>query len=188
MSESATESEKRDLRGCRPGAGVVRPAHGGCIGNPAFVPTEEQRREVRALAQIFPPHAQHHIAARLGIDQKTLRNHFRDDLARGRADMLAAVGAQMIKRALEGPDAPGVKGDPEMQKFIMARLGGWGRVEITGRDGGPIETIDLSRLNADQLRDYGRLAAIAEGLDPDVLLLEYQPGSRDGDDSGGVGA
>lgn len=175
MAERRT---RKDGEPDRRGGGTAHPQpHGGRIGNPPFVPTDQQRAEVRALAQIFPPHAQHHIAIRLDISEDTLSRHFRYELARGRADMLAAVGAQMIKRAIHGANAEGVTGDPDMQKFIMARLGGWGRVEVTGPGGGPIQTIDLSRLNAEQFYEYGRLSAIAEGIDPDSI--EIIPLDRD---------
>lgn len=43
------------------------------------------------------------------------------------------------------------------------------KVELTGRNGGPIETVDLSRLSQEQLEQYGRLAAIAEGEDPELV-------------------
>lgn len=43
------------------------------------------------------------------------------------------------------------------------------RSELTGRNGGPIEIVDLTRLSAEQLEQYGRLAAIAEGEDPELV-------------------
>lgn len=38
--------------------------------------------------------------------------------------------------------------------------------EHTGKNGRPIETVDLSKLNDEQLEAYGRLCMIVEGLDP----------------------
>lgn len=140
------------------------------IGNPPFVATEEQRAKVRAYAKTFPPHAQHHIAVLLGISPDTLQRHFREDLDIGRAEMLASVGAQFINRAMNAT-AETAKGDPDAQKFILARLGGWStKVELTGKGGGPVEHVDLSRLTPAQLEEYGRLAAIAAGLDPDAII------------------
>lgn len=51
---------------------------------------------------------------------------------------------------------------------MLARLGGWTtKVEMTGKEGGPIEVIDLSSLSDEQLEDYGRLCAAAEAHDPE---------------------
>lgn len=146
--------DRDDKRGTPKGAGTVPGGRGGMIGNPPFVPTEHQRLQVRALAQIFPPHAQRFIALKMGFSEDTLTRHFRDDLDLGRADMLAAVGSQLIKRALNGADES-VKGDLDAQKFVMARLGGWTqRVEMSGPGGKPIQYENLSESEVDaQIRE-----------------------------------
>src|SRR3546814_7400224 len=62
------------------------------------------------------------------------------------------------------------KGDQDSQKFILARLGGWTtKVEVGDKARQPFggEPVDLSRLSDAELAEYGRLAAIAEGQDPD---------------------
>lgn len=146
--------------------------HGGAIGNPAFVPTEEQRAKVRTYAKVFPIHGEHFIARLIGVSRNTLRKHFADDLELGRAEMLASVGSQMINRAIDASNET-VKGDLDAQKYILARLGGWTtKVEVGDKARQPFggETIDLSRLSEEQLEAYGRLAAIAEGLDPDDVV------------------
>jgi hypothetical protein len=167
-----------DARGAPAGGGTITPAHGGRIGNPPFIPTDEQRLQVRAHAKVFPVHAEHYIATLIGISVSTLRRHFQDDLTLGRAEMLASVGAQMINRSLNA-DAETVKGDIDAQKFILARLGGWTtKVEVGDKARQPFggEPVDLSRLSDRDLAEYGRLAAIAEGLDPDDVV-----GQRDDD-------
>lgn len=147
-----------------------RGAPPGRFGNAPFAPTEEQRLKVRTYAKTFPVHGEHYIARLIGVSRDTLRRHFADDLELGRAEMLASVGSQMINRALNA-EAETVKGDLDAQKFILARLGGWTtKVEVGGRGGRPIEHVDLSRLTAEQLEEYGRLAAIAEGLDPEDVV------------------
>ena len=161
-----------DARGAPAGAGTITPAHGGRIGNPPFVPTDEQRAKVRTHAKVFPIHAEHYIAALMGFSVSTLRRHFADDLLLGRAEMLAAVGAQFVNRAMNA-DAETVRGDQDSQKFILARLGGWTtKVEVGDKARQPFggQPVDLSRLSDADLAEYGRLAAIAEGLDPDDVL------------------
>lgn len=154
-----------------------RGAPPGHKGNPPFVPTEDQRKQARTLAQTFPVHGEHFIAAKMGISRDTLRRHFADDMMMGRAEMLASIGAQMINRALNadavGNDGkPIAKGDIEAQKFVLSRLGGWTtKVEVGERAARPFGgTYDLSRLSEEQLSEYGRLSAIAEGLDPDDVV------------------
>lgn len=174
----AVNAKRRDDdgRGCKPGEATMERPNGSRIGNPPFVPTDEQREKVRTYAKVFPPHAQRNIALLIGCSEDTLQRHFRDDIDLGRAEMLASVGSQMISRALNadktGPDGtPIAKGDLDAQKFILARLGGWStKVEMTGKGGGPIESVDLSKFTPEQLAEYGRLAAIAEGVDPEDVV------------------
>lgn len=155
-----------DARGAAPGGWGQRP----------FMPTDEQRVTARQLAAVFPDHKNKFIAVQLGISESTLLRHFGPDLDRGRAEMLTAVGTQLIRRAMNADpmDAQGkpiIKGDADLMKFVMARLGGWAmQAQISGPNGGPIETVDLSKLSADQLEQYGRLAAIAAGVDPDTIV------------------
>lgn len=129
--------------------------HGGRIGQPAFVPTDEQRHKVRQLAKAFPPSGERYIARLLDISLDTLRKYFGGDLELGRAEMLAAVGAQFINRALDAEKVDGegqklAKGDLDAQKFVLARLAGWStKVEHSGPGGGPVavRTFDLSQLS-----------------------------------------
>src|SRR3546814_8525936 len=98
-----------------------------------------------------------------------------DLLLLGLAETLASVGAQFVNRAMnaDATDASGerlAKGDQDSQKFILARLGGWTtKVEVGDKARQPFggEPVDLSRLSDAELAEYGRLAAIAEGQDPD---------------------
>lgn len=158
---AAPESaEREDRRGAAPGQFGVQP----------FQATEEQRAKVRTLAKTFPVHGEHYIARLMGFSRDTLRRHFADDLEMGRAEMLAGVGAQMVNRAMDA-NAETAKGDLDAQKFILARLGGWTtKVEMSGKDGRPIETVDLSGMTPAALREYGRQAAIQAGLDPDEAV------------------
>lgn len=142
----------------------------GRRGNLPFQPTEEQRLKARTLAKAFPPAGEYMIARMMGISRDTLRRHFADDMEMGRAELIASVASQVIARALNA-NAESAKGDLKAQMKVLEKLGGWNtRVELTGRDGGPIEHVDLSRLNAEQLEQYGRLSAIAAGMDPDLIV------------------
>lgn len=163
----------------------ARGAPPGHHGNPPHVPTEAQRARVRQLASIFPPATQRNVALLMGFSYSCLLEHYRDDLDRGRAELVAAVGAQVIAAALDG-NAPGAKGDRDLQKYVMSRLGGWAALmQLSGPDGGPIQvgTVDLSKFNPEQLAYYGQLSAIHEGVDPDTITavpgIGYKPADPD---------
>jgi hypothetical protein len=120
--------------GCPPGQGQIVPEHGGRIGNPPFEPTDQQRSDVRTWAKI----ASHEtIAAMLGITTRTLAKYFPDELAEGKFEAVAAVGGKLLAKAL--------KGDTASMIFYLKTQGKWStRIEHTGPDGGPIQTVDIS--------------------------------------------
>ena len=62
-----------------------------------FEPTEEQRRTVRALSGYGVP--QDGIAIHIGVDAKTLRKHFRDELDRGSVKATAKVAQTLFHLA-----------------------------------------------------------------------------------------
>jgi len=160
------EDTREDRRGAPPGR----------WGNVAHKYDPDVAAQAKQLAKLFPVHGEHHIASRLGISRDTLRKYYSREIAEGRADMLIGVASQVVSRALDidARDANGkplAKGDLDAQKFILARLGGWTtKVEVTGRDGGPVEQVDLSSLTPEQLKAYGIAAAIARGVDPEDVV------------------
>jgi hypothetical protein len=68
---------------------------------PKFNPTEEQRRLVKAFSAYGIPQEQ--IARRIGIrSTKTLREHFRKELAEGISDATFNVSQTLYKMAMSG--------------------------------------------------------------------------------------
>ena len=63
-------------------------------------PTPEDRRMVRAFAGFGVP--QEDIARHLGLDPKTLRKHFRDELDRGIVEANAKVAQSLFHMATQG--------------------------------------------------------------------------------------
>ena len=99
-----------------------------------FEPTEEQRRTVRALSGYGVP--QDGIAIHIGVDAKTLRKHFRDELDRGSVEATAKVAQTLFHLASVEKNVPSVI-------FWMKARAGWRetvRQENTGADGQPITT------------------------------------------------
>jgi hypothetical protein len=99
-----------------------------------FEPTEEQRRTVKALSGYGVP--QDSIAIHIGVDPKTLRKHFRDELDRGSVEATAKVAQTLFHLATVEKNVASVI-------FWMKARAGWRetvRQENTGADGQPMVT------------------------------------------------
>lgn len=163
MESGKTEPPKL-RRGCPPGAGTTTPAHGGRIGQPAYKPTAEDRANVRAWVKITNADT---IAAKLGISRDTLDKYFKDELAEGRFEAVAAVGGKLLEKAL--------RGDKTSMIFYLRTQGKWNtRIEHTGLNGGPITMFDASAFLAEMSVEEQRLMRpllekmlAAAGIDPD---------------------
>jgi hypothetical protein len=97
-----------------------------------FEPSDEQRRTVRALSGFGVP--QPDIAVHVGIDPKTLREHFREELDRGSIEATAKVAQSLFNMATSGNNVAAAI-------FWMKARAGWrekNNLEITGKDGTPI--------------------------------------------------
>src|SRR5450631_2864063 len=65
-----------------------------------FDPTDEQRRTVKAMSGFGVP--QPDIAIHVGVDPKTLRKHFREELDRGSIEATAKVAQSLFNMATQG--------------------------------------------------------------------------------------
>lgn len=111
-------------------------------GRPSFKPTPEQRSSVQLMAG----HGweQDKIAKLLKIQAKTLRKHFREELDNGAVNVEAALVAAQFKRATSS-DSPATA--QKATEFILHTRFGYRKtdsVELTGADGGPIETMEIT--------------------------------------------
>jgi hypothetical protein len=95
---------------------------------PPHAPTPEQRQIVQLHATIGTP--QDTIARIIGIDPKTLRKHYRDELDLARAKANATIGGALFNKAKGG--------DTAAQIFWMKTQAGWRErqeVDHTSSDG-----------------------------------------------------
>src|SRR4051812_38977247 len=95
-------------------------------------PTEEQRRQVRAMSGFGIPQEQ--IATHLEMDAKTLRKHFRQELDRGMVEANVKVAQSPFQLATGGKNVAAAI-------FWMKARAGWREkhaVEVTGADGQPL--------------------------------------------------
>lgn len=101
---------------------------------PSHEPTKEQRKIVEAMSSYGTP--QEGIASVIGIDVKTLRKHYREELDTATAKANAQVAQRLYRKCLAG--------DTTSMIFWMKTRGRWSeKVEhaLSGADGGPIEIV-----------------------------------------------
>lgn len=110
-------------------------------------PTPEDRRMVRAFAGFGVP--QEDIARHLGLDPKTLRKHFRDELDRGIVEANAKVAQSLFQMATQGKNVAAAI-------FWMKARGRWrekhGDDPTEVSEGTKVE-VHIVRLGADGSRD-----------------------------------
>ena len=113
-------------------------------GRPAHEPTDQQRKQVEAMAGYGIP--QKAIARVMGLADKTLSKYYADELANGSTKATSKVAESLYRNAVDG--------NVSAQIFWMKARAGWSEKtqhEITGKDGGPIEISDAKAKLASKL-------------------------------------
>lgn len=133
------------------------------MANIAYSPNPETARQVETLSGIGLPQTQ--IATVIGIDTKTLRKYYRDDLDRGIAKANSTVLSNLFSAATSST-TPWPQRIAAMIFWSKARCGFSEKMrhEHTGADGAPLDdpletAADLSRLPTEtlmELRDMRR--------------------------------
>lgn len=108
-------------------------------GPKPWQPTEDQLAKIKLYAGLGS--TQEHIAAMIGISVDTLdRNaQTREAWELGQAETIAKVAGTLVKKALAGDTVSAI--------FYLKTQGKWKetvRQENTGKDGGPIEYVNLT--------------------------------------------
>lgn len=94
------------------------------------------------------------IAAALNIHDDTLRKHFRYEIMTAR-ERLKGSAVRVLMDSLQDNSL-------DAAKFVLSRVAGWSeRHEVTGKDGGPIQTEDTTSGAAAFTSRLSRLAARA---------------------------
>ena len=96
------------------------------------VPTENDKKQVEISAGLGLPHEQ--IGALIGIDDKTLRKHYRQQLDIGKAKSSAAIARSLYNKAMGGDTTA-------MIWWTKAQMR-WSETvknEVTGADGEPFD-------------------------------------------------
>ena len=120
-------------------------------------PTNESRQLVQLHATIGTPQAI--IADILGIDDKTLRLYYREELDQAMARANASVGGALFKKA--------TKGDTAAMIFWMKTRAGWREkqeVDVTSNGATiAITSLDLKNLTDAELENMSKMLSKAQG-------------------------
>jgi hypothetical protein len=92
-------------------------------------PTDEQRRTVKAMSGFGVPHD--NIATHIGIDPKTLRKHFREELDRGSIEATTKVAQSLFNMATQGNNVAAAF-------FWMKARVGWREKQEVQHSGEPV--------------------------------------------------
>ena len=72
------------------------------VGAPTFKPTEQEREQVEQMSAVGIPQESICKVIRNGIDDKTLRKHFRKELDTALAKANSAIGTTLYNKAMGG--------------------------------------------------------------------------------------
>lgn len=109
-------------------------------GRPAWCPTDDERRMVQAC-MASGDFTQEAIAAALGVDHETLVKHCKAELTDGRQSLNAKVSATLAKKALDGDMTAIIWYEKTRRGYRDTS-----RHELTGADGGPIDSRNATLL------------------------------------------
>lgn len=94
-------------------------------------PTEATRRLVESSSGLGLPHEQ--IAVLVGIDDKTLRKHYRNELDAGKAKANAKIAQTLFSKATAGDTASLIWWTKAQMRWSETM-----KQEVTGADGQPL--------------------------------------------------
>jgi len=126
-------------------------------GRKQHAPTDAQRKLVELHATVGT--TQDMIARVIGIDKKTLRLHYRDELDLSMAKANATIGGALFNKAKGG--------DTASMTFWLKTRARWREtadVNHVSEDGSmsPKPALDVSRLSPEALAEIGRLSDAAD--------------------------
>lgn len=105
----------------------------------AHAPTDRSRKQVERMAACGLSAQQ--IAHVLSTTAGEVKRHYEQELEHGTASVTARVGAALVRQAL--------RGDVTAARFFLQSRARWSvptAVELTGKDGGPVEVAETRKL------------------------------------------
>ena len=127
-----------------------------------FEPTDEQRRTVKAMSGFGVP--QPDIATHIGIDPKTLRKWFREELDRGSIEATTKVAQSLFRMATDGNNVAAAI-------FWMKARAGWREKH----------ELELSTRTVRQVTDAELMGIVSRSIgseDVEGALIQVEQASR----------
>ena len=118
--------------------------HGGAragAGQPAFSPTDAERKQVEALSGYGLPIEQIGALVRDGIHIDTLRAHFSTELVSGKSKANAQVGKTLFQKVMAGDTTAAIWWSKSQMRWAETQ-----KHEVTGADGAPLEIREIKRV------------------------------------------
>lgn len=133
-------------------------------------PTDATRSTVSALVAFGVP--QEEIGSYMGISDDTLRKYYAPELARAAVERNAVVASFLYNSASGKTIASGASYSDCLRAamFWLKTRANWNeteKVEITGANGGPVQTLDFSKLSTDLLLELSKAITDADPEDHD---------------------
>jgi len=146
----------------------------------AYVPTPKDREYVRAMYGVVGLTIEQ-IAAVMRVTERTIRNHYRDDLSGARAAAAAQVAGALFKTATSKPGTPG---QVDAAKFWLQTRARWSTtniLEIRAEVASGISPVlaDLRLLPTENLRALEEIAGILDVQSEEVSSAPLSEEERD---------
>ena len=138
------------------------------MGRRAHRPDPAQRRQVEALAAYGIPEAD--ISGVVGIDPKTLRKYYREELDFGETKANAQVAGFLFNAAKNG--------NVTAQIFWLKTRAKWRETPVELRHSGAIGRKDLSELSDEELMDMIHTLGAGVGL-ASTKTIDMEPSSTE---------
>tara|TARA_Y100000361_G_C10950556_1_gene233534 strand:+ start:72 stop:425 length:354 start_codon:yes stop_codon:yes gene_type:complete len=106
------------------------------VTKPTFKPTDEERKYVEQMSAVGIPQSNIAMILRDGIDDKTLRKHFRKELDTAATKANAKIGGTLFNKA--------VNGDTSAAIFWAKTRMGWKETNVTEHQGNVSVNVQLN--------------------------------------------
>ena len=110
------------------------------VTKPTFKPTDEERKLVEQMSAVGIPQSNIAMVLRDGIDDKTLRKHFRKELDTAATKANAKIGGTLFNKA--------VNGDTSAAIFWAKTRMGWKETSVQEHQGGVSVNVQLNAVKS----------------------------------------
>ena len=109
-------------------------------GQPAFKPTDEERKLVEQMSAVGIQQSNIAMVIRDGIDDKTLRKHFRKELDTAATKANAKIGGTLFNKAVNGATSAAI--------FWAKTRMGWKETSVQEHAGGVSVNVQLNAVKS----------------------------------------